>query len=375
MPGYGGGVGGDNAPGNQGGAGGGSGAGGGYGGNHPGLGGNGLPVNMPTPDLSVFNGGFNPQTAAAMAAALGPLGLLGGINMNSGAYNSLNEQDRALVDSMRANQQNNAFGEQAGGNEMTNGAFANPAAGVVPGQFGNMADAGLYGINQAAGLYNQGYTPLQFGDMSQQSFGQVGNMLDMGQQGSGYNNRFQNLSTQVNPFLSGFQDYDAQQNQYLDSMYDQGAAKIQDSLNSQFGQAGRTNSGYHQSNVGDTLGNFATNLYGQAADRMADRSLQALTSGGSLTNQNYLTQLNAANAGQNAYQSDYDNLYNTTLMQNQFGRQQDEQVYNTANSGWDALSNYNNALATIQGTQPPDRPRSSSSDDLVGLLALYGAFS
>lgn len=224
-------------------------------------------------------------------------------------------------------------------------------------------------------------------------------------------------STQANPFMQGFQNYDAQQNQYLDSMYDQGAAKIQDSLNSQF--AGRADSAYHQKNMGDALGNFATNLYGQAADSMANRALQAQGMGSSaftqgqgqslqatgmnqnIFNSDFSNQLEAANAGSNAfqqgfnnqfdianaqndlYQQNFQNQYNAAsaipgmnnsqyqgaLVQNQLGQQQDN-----LNNPWENIQNYANIVATMNGTQPQPRNSASNTDKMLGLLGLASSF-
>lgn len=52
-------------------------------------------------------------------------------------------------------------------------------------------------------------------------------------------------------------------NPYLDAMFNQAAGKVTSGVNSQFSGAGRYGSGAHQGVLGESLGNLATDIYGQ----------------------------------------------------------------------------------------------------------------
>lgn len=95
-------------------------------------------------------------------------------------------------------------------------------------------------------------------------------------------------------------------NERLGQMFDLGADKIQSRLSGQFAGGGRYGSGMHQFAQGDALGNFATNLYGQAYEADENRRLQA-----QMANQQDAYRSQAANQG--AYLSSLgigSNLYN-----------------------------------------------------------------
>jgi hypothetical protein len=52
-------------------------------------------------------------------------------------------------------------------------------------------------------------------------------------------------------------------NPYLDAMYDKAAGKTSAGVNAMFSKSGRYGSGAHQGVMGETLGNLATDIYGQ----------------------------------------------------------------------------------------------------------------
>jgi hypothetical protein len=64
-------------------------------------------------------------------------------------------------------------------------------------------------------------------------------------------------------------------NPYLGSLYSQGARDITDSINGQFTASGRYGSGAHTGQLARGLGDFATNLYGQAYETDRNRKLTA----------------------------------------------------------------------------------------------------
>ena len=64
-------------------------------------------------------------------------------------------------------------------------------------------------------------------------------------------------------------------NPYLDAMYGQAAGQVRRSIDSQFERGGRYGQGAHQGVMGETLGNLATNIYGQNYERERARQQQA----------------------------------------------------------------------------------------------------
>lgn len=82
------------------------------------------------------------------------------------------------------------------------------------------------------------------------------NALDAAQFNPSTTANSQNL---MNATING--DY-MNNNPYLDATYNQMARKVGDSVNSNFSAAGRYGSGAHQGVLGETLGNLATNVYG-----------------------------------------------------------------------------------------------------------------
>jgi len=278
------------------------------------------------------------------------------------------------------NNYTNSF--QSGGNAFTD-AYSQggqlPGQGYVAPEFGKIKDAGLFGVNQAASLYGDGGNTRDFGQDSLNSQDMIRNMAGGSNPVTGAINAVQGIQDGSNSFMQGFNgnpyqsqlaDFGAQQNQYLDGMYDQGADKIQDRMNSMFGMAGRGQSGAHAKLTGDTLQNFGTNLYGGAFDSMQNRNLSGMQSASNSfdagLNRNLQgagLQLNAAGMmpGLNTAQ------YGNAAMMEGLGDRIDAQNYDNSNSGWNNLQNYSNIVGQLQGTQPPDRPKSSSFDKLLGL--------
>ena len=222
-----------------------------------------------------------------------------------------------------------------------------------------------------------------------------------------------------NPMLESLANFSAMQNPYLDAMSQQGQSRIADQMNSMFGSAGRGGSGYHAGTTGRALGDFETNLRGGAFDSMMNRNLQAqgLASqgyqnqnaqnlqamgmgsnaygqdqgrnlqaqgmAGDLYNTGQAQNLQAQNLGSNAYQNQYNQGldYNSALqgagnMQDRMAQLQLSDEVNRfdreQNSGWDNLQNYQNIVAGLNPTQPPQREGSSSFDKLLGLGMMAG---
>lgn len=73
--------------------------------------------------------------------------------------------------------------------------------------------------------------------------------------------------------LAGF--LDTGPNPYLGDLFSRGARDITDTINSQFTMSGRYGSGAHTGQLARGLGDFATNLYGQAYETDANRRLSA----------------------------------------------------------------------------------------------------
>lgn len=69
---------------------------------------------------------------------------------------------------------------------------------------------------------------------------------------------------------------EGQENPYLDRMYDRGAGKIADSMKSLYSRSGRYGSDNMAKNTGESLGNYATSLYGGAYENDANRRMNAI---------------------------------------------------------------------------------------------------
>ncbi len=257
-----------------------------------------------------------------------------------------------------------------------------------------MAAAGLQGVQQAASNYNTapGYDPT--GQMP----GAINQMAGLGQAQNPFMQGFQNFNsvnpyqTQManmggneNPFMSGFQNFQNQQNQYLGGMFDQGATKIQDKMNSMFGASGRTGSGYHAGTTGQALGDFGTNLYGNAFNSMMDRNLQAqqaganayanqnqqnigaLNNAGNMFNTSQGLNLDAMGQGSNAF----DNQTRNQMAANAY---LPDMLQAQSDGAWSNLDNYSRIVGNLNGTQPTPRNKTSGWDKAIGLASLVGGF-
>lgn len=234
-------------------------------------------------------------------------------------------------------------------------------------QFDSIKDAGLYGVNQAADILQNTpeFDPNNMLGGAAQAISDPNNPFLQGMQNFN-TNKLQNFDVN-NPFMQGFQNYQAQQNNQLGGMFDLGANKIQDKMNSMFGAAGRSGSGYHAGTTGDALGDFGTQLYGNAFDNMQNRNLQAMGMGSDAYNTGRNMQLQGMTAGKgmdlDALTSGNQALQNQTMMQ---GTLLPDILRTQQDAGWNGIRNYADIVGGLNGTQPPDRPQTSSTDKLLG---------
>lgn len=346
------------------------------------------------------DGGDNFNVSGALqgmgvGSMLGPIGMIGGAVAGSGVLNGANFS--STHPGTMADEGGSYYTTQNGQLvPMAPSVQYNPTPTLTPGQegyappskFGNLEDAGVFGANQALGIYNQG-PPQLYGGPGVAGFGDTSNTAHAGIKDLATGNPYlANATGRVNdvvfgenPFLDGFRGFSDRQNKYLDASFDRGAEQIQDRLNSQFGRAGRTNSGYHVKTMGDSLGDFGATLYGNAFDAQMNRDLAALNSGSNAYNSTNTTRLNAANmlpALNDAKFSDFDRLQSLGQAQDIMSQMQlDDEItrFNEEqNSPWSNLQNYMSIVNSGSPTQQPNVPETKSNSTAqtlgtIGLLA------
>lgn len=335
-------------------------------------------ITMPNPDFdSVGLTGLGYDFNQAMAT----MNPLLGIKAHTAAFYGLSPQDQALVSSYADSQNTNDLSglSDEGQAYMQTVASGSRAGESTPGDFKSMEDAGLHGMNEAATLYSQGYNPYTFGPDSmaaQQSIRNIAAGNNPYLQGA--LNTTQNQFTNNNPFMQGFAGFQNMQNNQLDNIFNQGADQITDKMQSQFGRAGRTGSGYHSATTGKALGDYGANLYGNAFESMQNRNLASLNQGSNAFDQGAGRSLQAASLTPGLTQS----RYTDPMMLQSLGEDIDQRSFEASNSGWNNLQNYSDVLNKLQATQaaPYDLgPRTSSTDKLLGLLgtgaSLYNSYN
>lgn len=219
------------------------------------------------------------------------------------------------------------------------GPTAAPAAQDTGFDFGGFKSAGLWGANQAADLASGMNT---YSPQYSQAYKGIKGVAD----------QFGRRGTRRNPFEFGMASFGDRQNEYLGDMFDIASSRIQDRVNSQFGLAGRPNSGMHVGNMTRELGDFGTNFFGSAFDNQMNRELNALQSGASI----------------------FDNWQN----RQQQGLQGQLSAYgmmpgmldSRMNAQFAPLQNYASILSQLQGTQPPPQQKKDSFDQLIALGGL-----
>lgn len=226
-----------------------------------------------------------------------------------------------------------------------------------------------------------------------------------------------------NPFVQNIQNAGAQQttagrgvfqdmtqapgnNPFLDARFDQAAERVRDNTAAMFSKAGRYGSVAHQDQLSDSLGDMATNFYGNAYESDQNRRMQAAGQLAAMQSgdisRNLGAQQAAAGVGQGATSQalqaaqmfpglyDYGQAGSRGLIG--LGQMQEakagEQLQDSINrfnfgqnAGWDLLNRYNQVVQPIAGlgrsstgTQPSNQP--STLQTLGGLgLAAAGIFS
>lgn len=147
--------------------------------------------------------------------------------------------------------------------------------------------------NKALELSKQGFNPYKgqrFENLNQWQLDALNQTRDRAMQGS---ETVKNAESQLNNIIAG-----GNTNPYLDQM----VSKAQDSVRSQF-NTGAVNSGSFgnsglQEQFADSLGNVATQMYGQAYDQDRARQMQGIGMAQQFGNQAYQDAAQLMNAGQ-----------------------------------------------------------------------------
>ena len=239
---------------------------------------------------------------------------------------------------------------------------------VAPNQFGDLDQANLFGANQAQGLYGQGPQTPSFGNTTQQAQSMVQNQVNQGN--PWIDNALSTTNNQLsqnNPFMQGFQNFGNQQNTAFEGTVNNALDNVTDRVNSQFGMAGRTNSGAHGGYMADALGNMANQMYSDNFQQNQNRNLSAMNAGAGLYNTDQNQQLQAASMLPGLANSRFDDA----AMLGRVGADQDSMQQQQDNSGWNNLQNYMNI---VQGTRPgaPEQQGPSAWDKIGALTPLLG---
>lgn len=149
-------------------------------------------------------------------------------------------------------------------------------------------------------------------------------------------------------------------NPYLDRQFDAAAGRVTDqfnravvpSINATFGSGGRTGGGLHvdaltdaSGRLGDTLGDMATNMYGNAYNFERGMQDQALSQYGNLG-------MTGRQAGANLYGADANRgLAGTNLWAGMYGQDQDQAARAATMAPGLAATDYQDIQAMLQGGQ------------------------
>lgn len=154
---------------------------------------------------------------------------------------------------------------------------------------------------------------------------------------------------------------EGKENPYLDKMYDRGSEGIMDNMKSLYSSAGRYNLGEGEAmtkNIGRSLGDYATNLYGGAYENDANRRMQAIGGANAMaeTDYNDATRLLGIGQGIEGYQT--------------AEREADQDKWNfNQQNPYDRLDNYANlasSMGGMGGTYTGDKSTSPSTSTNVG---------
>lgn len=161
-------------------------------------------------------------------------------------------------------------------------------------------------------------------------------------------------------------------NPYLDQMFSGAKGQVEDAVNSQFSQAGRTGSGAHTGVLTDRLGALASNIYGQ---NYANERTNQLNAAGQI-GQQQLGGLSALPGTQEAQYSDLNKLMGVGSAYEGQAQNQLQDALNRWNfqqqSPWDNLSKYASILSGIGGmggnsTGTSEAPGPSPLGQILGI--------
>src|SRR6185312_593618 len=146
-----------------------------------------------------------------------------------------------------------------------------------------------YGLNQALSQYQN--TPQLVAPFAPQQEQAISNITNMASAGNPAVNAAQSFATNT---LNG----NVMQNPELNNLFKQGANQIQNQMASEFAGAGR-NVDQSQGQTAQALGNFASNLYGNAFNTETGAQLGALNAAPSIMSSQLGLQNALYGAGQN----------------------------------------------------------------------------
>ena len=135
----------------------------------------------------------------------------------------------------------------------------------------------------------------------------------------------------------------------------------------------------HSGTMSEGVGNIANQMYSQNFQQNQARALQAAGMGSNAFQQGFTNDYNLANAQAGLWAQDQARDLQAAGMIPQMEASRWMGINNMANLGqqqnqspWDNLRNYASIVASMNGTQPPDRPESSSMDTVMGLAGMAG---
>jgi hypothetical protein len=215
-----------------------------------------------------------------------------------------------------------------------------------------MADAldqsrDLYQSGQGSNYYpGQGYTPMGYDTSTG-----LNQMRDRAMAGS----QTQNMANQnIQEMMQGGV------NPHLNAMYNQGAEQITDNMKSLYSKAGRYGSNSMGDQTGKALGNYATNLYGNAYGQDQSNRLNAINMAGGVAQNDYADSQRLLGIGQGV------EGYQTAERQ----ADQDRWNFNQQNP-YDRLGQYANLASSMGGMGGTTTGNITSQTD-PGLTSIFG---
>lgn len=162
-------------------------------------------------------------------------------------------------------------------------------------------------------------------------------------------------------------------NPYLNAMFSSAKGNVQDAVNSQFSQAGRTGSGSHEGVLASRLGDLATNIYGQNYAQERQNQLGAQGTLGNLA----LSGIGQLPGVQEAQYSDLNKLGQVGAAYEGQAQTQLQDALNRWNfqqeTPWTNLQRYAQILGGIGGAGGTQTATSSQPNNTLGQLLGVGA--